>query len=309
MTEANPEVQSEAERKPRLALMGEFSAGKSTLANALMGEAMSPTQITATQVPPIWYAHGDRSAFVEMQDGTERPLTGGFETLDLSEDIRAVRVFSRCEILEACDIIDMPGSSDPNMSADLWQNMLPLADGVLWCTPATQAWRQSEAAIWEGVPSQLWPRSLLLLTRIDKITSQQDRDKIVRRVHGEAGAFFREILPVSLLEATKAGSNPEAWNASGAARVIDGLLEIVTEVARSLDPSGTFDTLPLASKMSPARKVELVSSQAELRPLKEDPGHAESQASRVIPRRVVKAVGAGSSRARPRRASHRESVI
>ena len=51
--------------------MGEFSAGKSTLANILMREALSPVQITATQRPPIWYAHGDGPPVRIDMDGTE----------------------------------------------------------------------------------------------------------------------------------------------------------------------------------------------------------------------------------------------
>ena len=60
------------------------------------------------------------------------------------------------EILNLCDIVDMPGISDPNMDADVWRNMLHLADSIIWCTPATQAWRQSEAAVWVFEWQQQW---------------------------------------------------------------------------------------------------------------------------------------------------------
>jgi GTPase Era involved in 16S rRNA processing len=41
-----------------VAILGEFSSGKSTLANVLLGRVSSPVRVTATQVPPIWYTHG-----------------------------------------------------------------------------------------------------------------------------------------------------------------------------------------------------------------------------------------------------------
>ena len=46
-------------RKPRIALMGEFSAGKSTLANMLVGAQHLPVQVTATQLPPVWISQGN----------------------------------------------------------------------------------------------------------------------------------------------------------------------------------------------------------------------------------------------------------
>ena len=38
-------------RRPRVALMGEFSAGKSTLSNLLIGKSALPVNVTATQLP------------------------------------------------------------------------------------------------------------------------------------------------------------------------------------------------------------------------------------------------------------------
>ncbi|MEM7074046.1 MAG: dynamin family protein [Pseudomonadota bacterium] len=288
MTSETPKEQNETEPKMRIALMGEFSAGKSTLANVLMGEQMSPTQITATQLPPIWYAHGeDRASFV-LQDGTEDPIEDGIDDVEVPEDVRAIRVHARCDILESCDIIDMPGSSDPNMNAEAWQNMLPLADAVLWCTPAPQAWRQSEAAIWEGAEPGLWSKSLLLLTRIDKISDPRDREKIVRRVRGEAGEYFRDILPVSLLDAGNASHDSQAWQASGMGRVIDRLLEIF---------SGS-DPAPFEERSIAADAPRNAGS--------DDDAPA---APKVMPRRVVRTSDARRGRPKARRATNCDSVI
>ena len=112
-------------RKPRIALMGEFSAGKSTLANLLMQDAHSPVQATATQMPPVWYVEGDGPAVRIAMDGSEEPLANGsVDTVSIS-NTRAIRKFVQADILEVCDIIDMPGSSDPNITEDIWQHLLP----------------------------------------------------------------------------------------------------------------------------------------------------------------------------------------
>ena len=55
-------------RKPQVALMGEFSAGKSTLLNMLLGQDPLPVRITATSVPPIWISFGENAAIKVKRD-------------------------------------------------------------------------------------------------------------------------------------------------------------------------------------------------------------------------------------------------
>ena len=59
---------------PRIALMGEFSAGKSTLTNLLLGSRPLPVKVTATRLPPVWISHGPEQAQVQMADGTVQDI-------------------------------------------------------------------------------------------------------------------------------------------------------------------------------------------------------------------------------------------
>ena len=61
-------------RKPRVALMGEFSAGKSTLTNMLLGESPVPTRVTATRLPPVWISYGEPCAVCVGLDGSETEI-------------------------------------------------------------------------------------------------------------------------------------------------------------------------------------------------------------------------------------------
>ncbi|NKX44434.1 dynamin family protein [Roseicyclus persicicus] len=224
------DVTARAAAKPRIALLGEFSAGKSTLANALLGQDSSPVRVTATQVPPIWYSAGSDDPVHVGIDGTETVIDHDEISRIPVLGTRAVRVFLEADLLDAVDLIDMPGSSDPNMSSDIWDALLPLADIVLWCTPASQAWRQSEAAIWEGVPEELQARSLLLLTRIDTVRNEVDRARLLARVRRETAGQFRAVLPVSPLLAMEAGDDADLQRASGLPRLMDVLAEVVADL-------------------------------------------------------------------------------
>ena len=100
-------------RKPRLAFMGEFSAGKSTLSKLFLGNAPLPVQVTATRLPPIWISYGDEAAIAVDRDGTEREID--IEDLEAIcvDETRMIRLYNRSETLEICDLIDMPGISEP----------------------------------------------------------------------------------------------------------------------------------------------------------------------------------------------------
>ena len=246
-----------------------------------MREALSPVQITATQMPPIWYAHGTGRPIRVAMDGTETPIEGPLAGAVSIADTRAVRVFAEADILEACDIIDMPGSSDPNISLDIWEGMLPLADGVIWCTPATQAWRQSEAAMWEEARPELQAHSLLLLTRIDKILSETDRQRVLRRVRGEAGAMFRAVLPVSLIEAQTAGEDAELLRASGLEAVLEELLNVISDLEPALADGAEADFSQPLNRLAmaePARR-EAVARHIAVAPMPGDLDDAPEMAS------------------------------
>ncbi len=203
-------------RKPRIGLMGEFSAGKSTLSNLLVGGNALPVQVTATQLPPVWISGGAGQPFlVDTSDDRHDVDIQNLVGIDV-EGTKYLRFFRDSDLLELCDLIDMPGISDPNMSSDVWERVLPYVDMVIWCTHATQAWRQSEAAVWSNVPDILREKSILLLTRMDKIIKDSDRIRVVNRVKKEVTGQFGAMFPVSLLQAIEAGDDREKWDASGA---------------------------------------------------------------------------------------------
>ena len=218
------------EKRPRVALMGEFSAGKSTLSNLLIGKSALPVNVTATQLPPVWMSYGDAEPYRVGLDGTEAAVEPDFSDVSV-RDTRCVRVFLPSKFLMNCDLIDMPGISDPNMAAEVWQRVIGEADIVIWCSHATQAWRQSEAAVWGTMPPELYDKSLLLLTRMDRILSDRDRVRVVKRVQSETEGLFRKVIPASLTQAMEAEGDTEVWASSGADELLNSLLSLTDEVA------------------------------------------------------------------------------
>jgi GTPase SAR1 family protein len=263
-----------APRRPRIALMGEFSAGKSTLANLMIGSDPLPVQVIATQLPPVWISYGDDPAFVVDMEGRESPCDlKNLMDLDI-EETAFIRIFCEEDILKVCDIIDLPGISDPNMTASVWERILPLADGVVWCSPATQAWRQSEAAAWEGISETLQRHSILLLTRADMLVSERDKEKVMRRVRAETKDLFAECLMISLMQARDAGDDPDEWEQSGAEQFVNAFLAIVGSLKDRLGSEASeFDFALDARKSKQPDEMEGI-------------GH-DYDPDRIVPRRPV----------------------
>ncbi len=278
-------------RKPRIALMGEFSAGKSTLSNLLIGASPLPTRVTATQLPPVWISWGDGQAYREDLDGETHPIdVERIGEIDPSET-RVIRLFCQSDILELCDIIDMPGISDPNMASDVWERVIGKADGVLWCTHATQAWRQSEAAVWESLDDALFKKSLLLITRFDKLRNDVDRARVLKRVERETRDLFAERLPISLTEALSAGEDAEKWTASGAEAFTDRLVALLHDLSTSL---GTSVGDPLARSLSDQEDTVAGRPRSvQVRRQRSEPVAPR----RVVPRRVRPASDGGARNA------------
>jgi len=231
-------------RKPRIAIMGEFSSGKSTLCNVLMGARPLLEKVTATQLPPVWLSYGPDDAYTMGLDGVAYDLDVA-DLVNVSlETTEHVRIFMKSDILRYCDLIDMPGISDPSMSPEVWERMAHLADGVLWCTHATQAWRQSESGVWSTFPAEMRKNSLLLITRFDKIVGEKDKAKVLKRVMGEVEGLFADVYPVSLLKAMTAGDDEVKWIDSGAQTFTSALFELVHRLIDEGFPEAGDDGKP-----------------------------------------------------------------
>ncbi|MGB7242118.1 MAG: dynamin family protein [Sulfitobacter sp.] len=229
-------------RKPRLGIMGEFSAGKSTLSNLLLGRRVLPEKVTATQLPPVWMTTGTDKPSRTTTDGQTHPiLLDQLENIS-PEETRFIKINIEAEILHHCDIIDFPGISDPNMSSAVWERLLGEVDGVLWCTHATQAWRQSESSAWELIPEHVRQNSLLLITRFDKLVSKRDKDRVTARVARETSGLFADICPISLTQSLAAGNHESLRDASGASQLFDAIANILESLGNATARSNAQET-------------------------------------------------------------------
>ncbi|WP_245306184.1 dynamin family protein [Roseovarius aestuariivivens] len=267
-------------RKTRLALMGEFSAGKSTLSKLFLGDDPLPIKVTATRLPPVLISYGESAAYAVGHDGTETRIKT--EEIDqvVLEETRMIRLFHPSDTLEICDLIDMPGISDPSMSSDVWMSVMDEVDSVIWCTQATQAWRQSEAATWEQIAESTNGQNILLVTQVDKLHSERDLSRVMMRLKKETDGLFQNIFPISITEAIAAGDDEAKWKASGAADFVNDLIERLMAVASKPH------TAPIADSAAEAADTNVA-------PRSEPPGQSDATQTQAAPQKTA-AYGAQS---------------
>lgn len=276
-------------QKPRLVLMGEFSSGKSTLSNLLLGAPILPTQVTATRLPPVFVSYGAPSAFAVRRDGTSVPADLSDLAALTPEAFSALHVTMESGLLELCDLVDMPGISDPNMPLDTWDAVIGAGDHVIWCTHATQAWRQSEAAMWARLRPATAGRNLLVVTQIDKLRTPRERDRVLARLAGETAGAFPACYPVALLSALAAGEDFASWQDSGAHALMECVIDLIMEPEGAALPAPPAPTLaPTLAVPAPSNVVDIALPRRAI-----DASPAEPGRPAVRPRRVQARAGSG----------------
>jgi hypothetical protein len=214
-------IEARLERPLRLALVGEFNSGKSSLANLLARTESLPTAVVSNTRIPTLLCHApepriwavDERGRRELLRADQRTLPRAIFRLDVGLPISRLR---------AIQILDLPGIADPRFRGPGIDAMVQDVHAVLWCTVSTQAWKESERTAWRNLPPRLRTRGLLVATHADLLHDARDAEKLLQRLRGEVDGLFQDIVLVCTLDALRLIGRQgevlgaESWKATGA---------------------------------------------------------------------------------------------
>ncbi len=257
----------------RVAVAGRVNAGKSTLVNALLRQAVAPTDVSECTKVVTWYHHGEpQRVNVVLRDGEtiEMPLDpDGTLPRELPAEtarVASLQVYLDNDALRRMTVIDTPGlgSLNDELSTST-EDLLRMerasyaaadaADGIAFIL--NQTVKEDELAIindWSqagqargpqnGHPSMSAVNAIGVLTRVDTIAGVDDplaaATKLAERQASRIGSGVATVVPVMGLLAetarTAALTERDAWHLQQFAAVDDASRErALWDVRRFLD--------------------------------------------------------------------------
>ena len=166
-------------------VMGEFSTGKSTFINAMVGEEVTAVNATPTTavITKLCYGNQDK-ILVHFTDGTEKEYkktafkrltskTGKKNEDKTHAKIEYVERQLPLDMLQYVTIIDSPGLNDINeRHSDTTKKFVNNADTVFWMFNALHAGSKTEVDAMEALTPRLKP--IAIINMMDEIDEEED---------------------------------------------------------------------------------------------------------------------------------------
>ncbi|MDE7175824.1 MAG: dynamin family protein [Helicobacter sp.] len=203
--------QKEAEPM-QIAIIGQFSSGKSTFLNALLGQDILPTGITpiTSKVCKICYGE-DYILEILYKDG--RKVLQNIDFLhklsrENSQNIHHFCLYAPILFLKEINFLDTPGfnsqnSDDTHTTLKILENV----DGIIWLTLIDNAGKNSEKALLKEFITNFAQKSLCVLNQKDRLKDEQEVQTSLEYAKVAFEGIFSEVIPISAKLALSARLN------------------------------------------------------------------------------------------------------
>ncbi|WP_170000314.1 dynamin family protein, partial [Campylobacter sp. RM9328] len=197
----------------QVAIVGQFSSGKSTFLNALLGQNVLPTGVTPVTARLTHIKYGENfSLRVDYKNGKELNLNISeiekfVDQRVFNDDVKDLCIYAPLEILKRVNFIDTPGlnslsSSDTNITKEVLSDVC----GVVWLSLIENAARASELSQINELVKSEEKSAICVLNQKDKLT-KAELDNVMTHAKVTFDGIFKEIIPISAKQANLAREN------------------------------------------------------------------------------------------------------
>lgn len=180
------------ERPPCAVVLGEHNAGKTSVVNGLLADGVLPHSVVANTYCFALLRYADRQKAIAVSTSGHRTVLDAAVSQPNPETLSLIEIGLRNSRLKDFEILDTPGGTSPADALAL-PPLSPLRI-PLWCTVATQAWKESERSAWASLAGRFRRHGLLVVTGIDRINSPDDAAHLAARLNHEAAPHFRGVV-------------------------------------------------------------------------------------------------------------------
>jgi len=231
----------------RLAVLGQFKRGKSTLLNALLGDQLLPTDILPVTAIPTFIGHGEETAVLVTFAGAESavsfdPASGQSLSDFLNEyvteagnpenyrKVERVEVSHPAELLrQGIVLIDTPGiGSTHKHNTEVAYQILPQCDAALFLVSPDPPITEAELTYLKDIQQRL-PRTFFLLNKVDFL-DDVERIASLRFLADQLAPLcdgIPQVIPISARRGleSRQKNDVEGWKNSGLQQVEQNLID------------------------------------------------------------------------------------
>ena len=193
----------------KVAVIGQFSSGKSTFLNALLGEKILPSGIIPLTSKVCEIGYGENLHLeIFYKDGTHT-----FAPLELLEQadpainaqISHYKLFAPVPLLQEITFLDTPGFNSQNQEdTDISNAILREVDGIIWVSLIDNVGKNSEREILYNHIRHYRAKSLCVLNQKDRLKNTTELEVSLKYAQEAFSGIFEEIVAISAKNALRA---------------------------------------------------------------------------------------------------------
>lgn len=186
----------------KIAIIGQFSSGKSTFLNALLGQEILPSGITPITAKICHIVYGNDYALeIHYKNGNiaTKPLHYMSEVSeDQNAKIAFYKLYAPLELLKSMSFLDTPGFNSQNQSdTDTTNAVLESVDGIIWLALIDNVGKQSEREIITTHIKRYASKSLCVLNQKDRLKNEDEIHTSLEYAKKAFSGLFEDIIAIS----------------------------------------------------------------------------------------------------------------